>query len=208
LRTINITDGPASSGWIAPSLFDVRRWAARRAAATVVVDHKPLARAKPARMRRVDEMLKRQQIGEAEHAAAVRFQREGDRKAALGGYGKLVSAVLLSDKPAAELADPRVGRRKGTDEAMRRLRAGLELLVEHYATNSSEPEASRETKLMALDRAYAREVADAGRAAPRSMNLEGGWSGRDNFQGLVFLKSARALRKKQPFIIGAVLTVS
>lgn len=186
---------------------------------TVVDDPKPLARAKPARMRRIDEMLAREQIGLAEHVAAVRFQREGDRRsalAALGGYGKLISAVLLNDKPAVALADPRIGRRKGLDEVMRKLRAGLQLLVRHYVTDAPEPvrEPSPGLALMAFDRAFARDVQDASRTVQRPVNFDGGWSGRDNFQGFVFLKSARTRRKKRPFIIGTakisggVLTVS
>ena len=49
-----------------------------------------------------------------------------------GGLYNVVAGIVLHNKPAGALADPRVNRPKGIAEVMRKLRVGLRLLVDHY----------------------------------------------------------------------------
>ena len=81
---------------------------------------------------RLEEMLARRQLTDSEYALAIMFQSNPCGRAVLKGYYAIVVGIVLHDKPAEALADPRSGRSKGIDEVMRKLRIGLRLMTDHY----------------------------------------------------------------------------
>jgi hypothetical protein len=103
---------------------------------------------------RLDEMLARNQLTGSEYALALMFQANPCGASVLKGYYAIVVGIVIHDRPAEELADPRVGRSRGIKEVMRKLQLGLRLMVDHYLPEDSEhdeeaarldPEAFRQT---------------------------------------------------------------
>lgn len=87
---------------------------------------------------RLEEMLSRGQLTDSELHLALMFRANPCGRKVLKGYYAVVVGIVLHDKPAGELADPRVDRSKGIAEVMRKLRTGLRLMVDHYLP--SEPD--------------------------------------------------------------------
>ena len=81
-------------------------------------------------------MLSRRQIFSWQFTAAILLQgelRPSQAFEAIGPYGaREVALVVLCGLTASEISDPRVARAKGIAEVMRKLRAGLDRLADHY----------------------------------------------------------------------------
>ena len=110
-------------------------------------------------------MLARKQITASEYELALMFQSKPCGREVLGGFYNVVASIVLQDKPAGALADPRVNRPKGIEEVMRKLRAGLRLLVDHYLP---EPEhevyGAPEWRTKMAKRLYSAQIARARRS--------------------------------------------
>ena len=89
---------------------------------------------------RLQDTPARQQLTDSEFALALMFQANPCGLAVLKGYYTIVVGIVLRDMSAEALADTRVGRSKGIAEVMRKLRAGLRLMVERYLPEEVETE--------------------------------------------------------------------
>jgi hypothetical protein len=90
---------------------------------------------------RLSEMLARQQLTDSEYDLALMLKTNPCGLKVLDGYYFVVKGVVLDDRSAEDLADPRVARSRGIAEVMRKLRLGLRLMVDHYL-----PEADDESE--------------------------------------------------------------
>jgi hypothetical protein len=90
---------------------------------------------------RLGEMLARQQLTDGEYHLAEIFRANPCGPKVLNGYYFVVKGIVLEDRSAEDLADPRVARSKGIAEVMRKLRLGLRLMVDYYL-----PEADDESE--------------------------------------------------------------
>jgi hypothetical protein len=89
---------------------------------------------------RLGEMLARQQLTESEYALALMFKADPCGLKVLNGYYFIVKGVVLDDRSAEDLADPRVARSKGIAEVMRKLRYGLRFMLDHYLPENEKHE--------------------------------------------------------------------
>ena len=78
-----------------------------------------------------------------EYAIALAFQTAPCGVSVVKGYFAIVVGIVLHGKTAGEMADPRVGRSKGIEEVMCKLRLGLRLMVDHYFPPEKEPDENR-----------------------------------------------------------------
>jgi hypothetical protein len=93
---------------------------------------------------RLSEMLARQQLTDSEYHLTEMFRANPCGFKVLNGYYFVVKGVVLDDRSAQDLADPRVHRTKGIAEVMRKLRHGLRLMVDHYLSKSDDENEKRQ----------------------------------------------------------------
>jgi hypothetical protein len=91
----------------------------------------------------LDEMHARGHLTGTEYAIALAFQTTPCGASVVKGYYAIVIGVVLHGKTAGEIADPRVGRSKGIEEVMCKLRLGLRLMADHYFPPEEEPDENR-----------------------------------------------------------------
>jgi hypothetical protein len=92
---------------------------------------------------RLDEMHARGHLTGTEYAIALAFQVAPCGASVVGGYYAIAIGIVLHGKTAGEMADPRVGRSKGIEEVMCKLRLGLRLMADHYFPLEKEHDKNR-----------------------------------------------------------------
>ena len=78
----------------------------------------------------IEEMLARGQLTHSEYALALRFEEKPCPRSFFKGrdvFYTIIAGIVLRQRTAEDLADPRVGRSKGISEMMRKLRLGFAL---------------------------------------------------------------------------------
>jgi hypothetical protein len=83
----------------------------------------------------IEKMLARGQLTHSEYALALRFEEKPCPRGFFKGrdvFYTIIVGIVLHQRTAEDLADPRVGRSKGIKEIMRKLRLGLRLMLDWY----------------------------------------------------------------------------